>query len=122
MTDSLYFDDHSGVCGNEDAGQMSAWYIMSSIGLYQVDPAGGRFVIGSPSVKEAVLDVGGGRKFTVSAPGNSRENIYVTAVRLNGKPHTHSWITYSDIVAGGTLEFDMGPEPSGFGSGAGDRP
>ena len=122
VTDSLYFDDHSGVCGNEDAGQMSAWYIMSSIGLYQVDPAGGRFVIGSPSVKEAVLDVGGGRKFTVSAPGNSRENIYVTAVRLNGKPHTRSWITYSDIVAGGTLEFDMGPEPSGFGSGAGDRP
>ena len=122
VTDSLYFDDHSGVCGNEDAGQMSAWYIISSIGLYQVDPAGGRFVIGSPSVKEAVLDVGGGRKFTVSAPGNSRENIYVTAVRLNGKPHTRSWITYSDIVAGGTLEFDMGPEPSGFGSGAGDRP
>ena len=122
VTDSLYFDDHSGVCGNEDAGQMSAWYIMSSIGLYQVDPAGGRFVIGSPSVKEAVLDVGGGRKFTVSAPDNSRENIYVTAVRLNGKPHTRSWITYSDIVAGGTLEFDMGPEPSGFGSGVGDRP
>ena len=122
VLDSLYFDNHSGVCGNEDAGQMSAWYVMSSLGIYQVDPAGGKFVIGSPAVNKAVIDTGNGRKFTVIAYDNSPENVYVQKVRFNGKPLEKTWIEYEDIVNGGLLEFFMGPEPSGFGKSPDSRP
>lgn len=107
----LYFDDHSGVCGNEDAGQMSAWYVLSAIGLYQVDPAAGEFQFGSPIVHKATLNVGGGKNFTVIAHNNSMENIYIQDVKLNGKPHAGTSITYDQIKAGGTLEFTMGATP-----------
>lgn len=122
ITDSLYFDTHEGVCGNEDAGQMSAWYILSSIGLYQVDPAGGVFLIGSPSVHKAEIDVGNGRTFVVEASGNSEKNIYVAGARLDGRPYTKSYITYGDIMRGGRLELDMSPVPAGFGAGEESRP
>lgn len=122
IMDELYFDDHNGVCGNEDVGQMSAWYVLSSLGFYQVDPAGGIFVLGSPAVRRATIDVGGGRTFTVSAPGNSKERIYVASVKLNGRPYGKSWITYGDIMAGGTLEFEMSAEPTDFGTAPEDRP
>jgi predicted alpha-1,2-mannosidase len=107
----LYFDDHSGVCGNEDAGQMSAWYVLSAIGLYQVDPAAGEFQFGSPIVHKATLNVGGGKNFTVIAHNNTMENIYIQDVKLNGKPHAGTSITYDQIKAGGTLEFTMGATP-----------
>ena len=103
----LYADDPDGVCGNEDVGQMSAWYVLSSLGLYQVEPAGGEFMIGSPAVRRAVINLGGGRTFTISAPDNSESNIYVAAVRLNGQPLDKPRITYEQIMAGGVLEFDM---------------
>lgn len=122
ILDELYFDDHSGVCGNEDVGQMSAWYVLSALGLYQVDPCGGPFVIGSPAVKKAVLHVGNGRTFTVNAVGNSKENIYVSSARLNGKPLERSWISYSEIVSGGVLDLEMGPVPTDFGTEAAARP
>lgn len=122
IVDSLYFDDHSGVCGNEDAGQMSAWYILSSLGLYQADPAGGDFLIGSPAVSKAVLDVGGGRQFVITAHDNSGKNIYVSEVRLDGEPYRKSYIHYEDIVDGGELEFFMAPVPSDFGEDKQDRP
>lgn len=112
ILDELYFDDYSGVCGNEDAGQMSAWYVLSSIGLYQVDPAKGDFQFGSPAVRSAVLNVGDGKTFTVKATGNSPENIYVQSAVLNGKTLDRTSITYDEIMAGGTLEFIMGPEPA----------
>lgn len=107
ILEELYFDDHSGVCGNEDAGQMSAWYILSAIGLYQVDPAAGEFQLGSPAVRKAVLNVGEGRTFTVIAHNNSKENIYIKDVTLNGKPLEGTSITYDQIKAGGTLELTM---------------
>lgn len=107
ILEELYFDDHSGVCGNEDAGQMSAWYILSAIGFYQVDPAAGEFQLGSPAVRKAVLNVGEGRKFTVIAHNNSKENIYIKAATLNGKPLEGTSITYDQIKAGGTLELTM---------------
>ena len=112
----LYFDDHSGVCGNEDAGQMSAWYVLSAIGLYQVEPCGGPFVIGSPAVKKAVIDWGNGKSFTVEAKNNSPENIYVASASLNGRPLERSWIRYEEIVAGGTLTLEMSATPTDFGS------
>lgn len=107
ILEELYFDDHSGVCGNEDAGQMSAWYILSAIGLYQVDPAAGEFQLGSPAVRKAVLNVGEGRTFTVIAHNNSKENIYIKDATLNGKPLEGTSITYDQIKAGGTLELNM---------------
>ncbi len=118
----FYTDGYDGICGNEDVGQMSAWYVLSSLGLYQVDPAGGPFLIGSPAVRRAVLDVGNGRTFEISAPGNSPEKIYVAGVRLNGRPYDKSWIDYADIVAGGTLEFEMSAGPTDFGKAPAARP
>ena len=107
----LYFDNHEGVCGNEDAGQMSAWYVLSSLGLYQVDPAKGEFQFGSPAMKKAVVNVGGGRTFTVVAENNSPENIYILSATLNGKALDRTYVTYEEIMAGGVLEFVMGPQP-----------
>lgn len=118
----LYNDDKDGVCGNEDVGQMSAWYVLSALGLYQVDPIGGNFLIGSPVVRRATLHVGDGKTFKIIAKDNSEENIYVQSARLNGKPLTHSYISYGDIVSGGTLELHMGPVPSDFGQAPDDRP
>lgn len=105
-----YRNDFDGLSGNEDVGQMSAWFVLSSIGLYQVDPADGPFMFGSPVVDKAVLNVGGGRKFTIIAHNNSKANMYVQSVKLNGKPYKHNNISYADIVKGGTLEFFMGPK------------
>ena len=107
ILDELYFDDHSGVCGNEDAGQMSAWYILSSIGLYQVDPAKGVFEFGSPVVHKAELEVGDGKTFTVVAENNSPENIYIRSAVLNGQKLDRTYVTYEEIKAGGVLEFEM---------------
>ena len=118
----MYFDDYDGLSGNEDVGQMSAWYILSAVGLYQVEPAGGKYCIGSPVVDEAAINVGDGRTFTVKATNNSTENMYVQSALLNGKPLTKSYIMFSDIKRGGTLELMMGPAPSNFGTKAKDRP
>ena len=117
-----YRNDFDGLSGNEDVGQMSAWYVLSAMGLYQVEPAGGKYIIGTPLFDEMTMQVGQGRTFTVKAPGNSDENIYVQRARLNGKPYTRSYLMYDDIVRGGVLELDMGPEPSDFGTKKKDRP
>lgn len=108
---TLYSDRPDGLCGNEDVGQMSAWYVLSALGLYQVEPASDRFQIGTPSVSRATLDVGGGRTFTITARKLGPKNIYVQDIKLNGKPWPHTYILYKDIVAGGTLEFTMGAKP-----------
>ena len=117
-----YRNDLDGLSGNEDVGQMSAWYVLSSIGLYQEEPAGGKYIIGSPLFNSATLDVGNGKTFTVKAVGNSDENMYVQSATLNGKPYTKSYIDYRDIVAGGTLELVMGPQPSKWGTAKKNRP
>ena len=119
---NLYHEDFDGLSGNEDVGQMSAWYILSSVGFYQVDPAGGRYVFGSPLFDEATLNVGNGKTFRVVAHNNSSENKYIQSAKLNGKPYTRSYIDFKDIVRGGTLEFVMGNKPSQFGVKPSDRP
>ena len=119
---NLYHDDFDGLSGNEDVGQMSAWYILSSVGFYQVDPAGGRYVFGSPLFDEATLNVGNGKTFRIVAHNNSSENKYIQSAKLNGKPYTRSYIDFKDIVRGGTLEFVMGNKPSQFGVKPSDRP
>ena len=118
----LYFNDYDGLSGNEDVGQMSAWYILSSVGIYQVEPSGGKFVIGSPLFDEACLNVGNGKTFTVKTVGNSDKNIYVQSARLNGKPYTKSYIMFNDIMRGGVLELQMGSKPSKWGVKKSDRP
>ena len=118
----MYRNDFDGLSGNEDVGQMSAWYVLSALGLYQVEPAGGKYIIGSPLFDEAAINVGNGRTFHVIACDNSADNIYVQSAKLNGKPYTRSYLMFQDIVKGGTLELQMGPKPSAWGTKKNDRP
>ena len=118
----MYFNDYDGLSGNEDVGQMSAWYVLSSVGLYQVEPAGGKYIIGSPLFDEAQINVGNGRTFTIRARNNSQENIYVQSAKLNGKPYSKTYLMFQDIVRGGTLELEMGSEPSAWGTQTKNRP
>lgn len=103
----LYFDNPNGLSGNEDVGQMSAWYILSALGFYQVEPAGGKYIFGSPVINEAAIDVGNGKEFKVIARNNSKENIYIKSITLNGMPYDKYYIDFADIMKGGTLEFEM---------------
>lgn len=119
---TLYDDKPAGLCGNEDVGQMSAWYIMSALGFYQVAPCGGVYAIGSPIVEEATLQVGQGRTFTIRTHGGSDEAIYVDHVRLNGRDYPYNYIRHQDIVAGGTLELWMSRKPSRWGTATKYRP
>lgn len=122
MLNEMYLDQPDGLSGNEDVGQMSAWYILSSVGLYQVDPVGGRFVIGSPLFDKATVNVGRGKTFTVVAKNNSDKNIYVQSARLNGKTLKNSYVDFNDIRRGGTLELVMGPKPSKWATTTACRP
>ena len=122
MMNEMYTDRPDGLSGNEDVGQMSAWYIISSLGLYQVDPVGGRYVIGSPLFDKATVNVGNGKTFTVVAKNNGKDNIYVQGARLNGRKYTKSYIDFADIIKGGTLELTMGAKPSKWGTKVADRP
>jgi len=109
---NFYLDDPDGVIGNEDCGQMSAWYIFSSLGFYPVFPASETYVIGSPLFDKATINLGGGRKFTVEAVKNSPENIYVQSVSLNGKSYHKCYIRHRDIMNGGVLKIVMGDKPN----------
>ena len=106
-----YTDQPSGYSGNEDCGQMSAWYIFSSMGFYPLNPCGGVYCFGSPRLEKATINLENGRRFTVVAHGVSDRNIYIRKIMLNGKPYNRNYITHSDILNGGILEFTMGPEP-----------
>ena len=123
IMDEFYTDKPDGLIGNEDCGQMSAWYLMSAMGLYQMNPADGVFVFGSPRFKRIEMKVHDGQTFVVEAPDNGPENIYIKKVYLNGRPYDKSYITYQDIVNGGTLTFIMDKRPNKkFGSDPQDRP
>lgn len=104
---TLYHAAPDGLSGNEDVGQMSSWYLLSALGFYQVEPAGGKFVFGTPLVSSADLKVSGGT-FRIRAKGLSERNRYIHSIRLNGKPYNKSYIDYADIVRGGLLEYQMG--------------
>ena len=104
---NYYSAEKDGLCGNEDMGQMSAWYILSSMGLYQVNPAEGRYWFGSPVIDKATINLPDSRTFTIRAENNSAENIYIEKAFLNGKPYDKNYIDYSDIVRGGELVFYM---------------
>ena len=103
----LYTDQADGLCGNEDCGQMSAWYVMSALGFYPVTPASGYYVIGVPHFDEMIVNLENGKTFTVTAKNLSRENRYIESVKLNGKPLNRSYIYFDEVHNGGTLEFIM---------------
>ncbi|GHT02572.1 hypothetical protein AGMMS49525_06250 [Bacteroidia bacterium] len=111
VLETMYTDQPDGLSGNEDVGQMSAWYILSAMGLYQVEPAGGKYIFGSPILNEAVINVGNGKTFKIVAKNNSAENKYVQKMYLNGKLYENFYIDFATIHAGGKLEFVMGNEP-----------
>ena len=102
-----YRDEADGLSGNEDMGQMSAWYILSALGLYEVEPASGRYWFGSPIIDRAELSVEGG-VFTIEVINNSAEHAAIKAIELNGKPYTLPYITHQDIAQGGVLTLVMG--------------
>ena len=107
----LYLNTPAGLCGNEDCGQMSAWYVFSAMGFYPVDPISGKYEIGTPLFPEMKMQLSNGNAFTVLAPAVSRENIYIQSVKLDGKPYDKSYITHEQIMGGATLEFEMGSTP-----------
>lgn len=112
ILDNLYADKTDGLCGNEDVGQMSAWYVLSALGFYQVNPANGVYVFGSPVVDAASLRLDNGRTFTITVKNNTAKNKYIQEITLNGKGYYPSYILYKDIVAGGELVITMGATPS----------
>ena len=105
--DTQYRPEPDGLCGNDDCGQMSAWYMFSAMGFYPVDPVSGNYVFGAPQLPKIVLNLADGKTFTVIAEGLSEENKYVESITLNGKPYTENYITHEDILKGGTLVFKM---------------
>ena len=112
INNELYTDQPDGLSGNEDCGQMSAWYIFSSIGFYPVNPSNGGYVFGSPLFDEALIKLPANKSFKVIAENNSDKNIYIQSVTLNGKKHNYSYITHKQIMDGGELKFVMGPKPN----------
>jgi predicted alpha-1,2-mannosidase len=124
---TLYNNTTAGMCGNDDCGQMSAWYVFSALGFYPADPCGGVYVLGTPLVNQATITLApphySGGQFTVSAKDNSRANAYIQSATLNGQPLTHAWLTHDQIAAGGTLVLQMGPNPNrNWASAPADRP
>lgn len=109
---NMYQDAPDGISGNEDCGQMSAWYVFSSMGFYPVFPASGAYVLGSPLMDKATLTLAGGKTFMVEAINNSPENIYIQKVELDGKPYNKTYILHQDIIKGGSLKLTMGSKPN----------
>ena len=127
IMENAYGSGVKGLCGNEDVGQMSAWYILSAIGFHPVSPVDGIYIIGSPLFDKVSIRLDrkyfNGREFTVIARGNSAKNIYIQSAKLNGKPLERAWIKHPEIVNGGTLELVMGPTPNKeWGSAESHRP
>ena len=118
-----YSDAPDGLAGNEDCGQMSAWYILSSLGFYPVSPGQDIYAMGSPLFEEAVIHLENGNKFVVKANNISPENIYIQSATLNGKPYSKSFLHHEDIMNGSELVFEMGPKPDkSWGEKKEDRP
>lgn len=123
ILNELYTDQPDGLSGNEDCGQMSAWYVLSSMGFYSVNPANGMYVFGRPLFDKASINLPKNKVFTIETENNGKENIYIQSVTLNGKNYTKAFITHKDIIKGGTLKFVMGNKPNKeFGKKDEDRP
>jgi predicted alpha-1,2-mannosidase len=112
VCEELYRSGPGGLCGNEDMGSLSSWYVLSAMGIYAVTPGEAVYAIGSPLFGKATLDLGKGKSFTIEAQNNSAVNKYIQSATLNGKLLSRTWISHQEITNGGTLVFKMGPEPN----------
>ena len=120
---TMYQNAPDGLAGNEDCGQMSAWYVMSAMGFYAVDPVSGNYVFGSPLFPRVTIDLGGGKRLVFEARHQAPANVYIQSVTWNGKRYTKPWFRHADIVNGGTFVFEMGPQPNlAFGAAPVDAP
>ena len=108
---NLYNDTSSGYAGNDDCGEMSAWYIFGALGFYPVNPASGEYIIGTPMLEEATIHLPDRKTFAIKAPRKKGNEIYIRSIKLNGKKYTKNYITHQDILNGGTLEFVMSATP-----------
>lgn len=123
VMEELYRPGPGGICGNEDMGSLSSWYVLSAMGIYPVTPGLPSYAIGSPLFGVVTIDFGNNKTFTIRALYNSKKNIYIQSARLNGKTFSRTWITHKEITDGGELEFEMGPKPNiKWGSNAADAP
>lgn len=109
---TMYKATPDGLCGNEDCGQLSAWYVLSAIGLYQVCPGQDKYEIGSPIFNKVTVNLENGRKFVITADGNSEKNKYIHSAELNGRKHNTPFLSHYDLIKGGTLTFKMGATPN----------
>jgi predicted alpha-1,2-mannosidase len=116
VVNSQYGSGPGSLCGNDDCGQMSAWYMFTCMGFYPVCPASDYYVIGAPQIPQSVMHLSNGKSFSMTAKNISDENIYVQAVKLNGKNWTSPFLPYKELKNGGTIEFTMGPKPSEWGT------
>ncbi|HEX2982686.1 MAG TPA: glycoside hydrolase family 92 protein, partial [Ignavibacteriales bacterium] len=112
IMNTMYRNATDGLCGNDDCGQMSAWYIFSALGFYPVCPGSNEYAIGSPCLEKAVITLENGKQFTVKTKNYGKKNIYIQSVMLNGKKYNKSYIMHDDIVNGGEIIFEMGPKPN----------
>ncbi len=122
IKEDLYSTAPDGLSGNEDCGQMSAWYVLSALGFYPVTPGSPVYAIGSPTFEEATINLENGKKFTLKSTYWGKNNFYVQSATLNGKPYNYSFLHHDSIVQGGVLEFEMGQKPSTWGSAKNDLP
>ena len=118
----LYTNEPDGISGNEDCGQMSAWYVFSSMGFYPVTPASNQYIIGTPFFERATINLENGKQFTIQANNLSNDNIYIASAELNGEPLNHSYISHEDIMNGGQLVFNMTNQPTEWATQEGEEP
>ena len=122
VLNNFYTTKPDGIIGNEDVGQMSAWYVLSALGIYEVNPANGMYVFGSPVINEATIRLPEGKQFHIVVKNNSDANRYINSITLNGKNYTHNFLPHKAITEGGELVITMTDKPGSFGTAMADRP
>jgi len=123
LLDTMYHAEPDGMAGNEDCGQMSAWYVLSALGFYPVDPVSGNYVIGTPLFDDAIVSLGSGRQFRIKADRAENSNCYVSSIEMNGRAKAEVWLSHEEIRMGGMLRFQMSGQPNkAFGAAEADAP
>ncbi|MCE1228675.1 MAG: glycoside hydrolase family 92 protein, partial [Firmicutes bacterium] len=118
----MYQNRPDGLCGNDDVGQMSAWYVFSALGFYPVAPGSDRYMIGAPTSVRATLHLENGQALTLLAPKLSEKNRYIQSITLHGQPWPHPYFRHADLVKGDEIVFHMGPKPKIWWKGQGNEP
>ena len=122
LNTQMYSNTPDGIAGNEDVGQMSAWFILSSMGFYAVDPVSTHYVFGTPLFDRVTVTLAGGKKLIFEAKRSTPESIYIEGVELNGKPHTNAWFSHAEVAEGGHFVFHLAPKPARYGTDKVSRP